>query len=110
MFCGVPRRVDRIIHETMTSHLFLATSEDLVVCRQEGESWQEIRRGLAGHEVTSVIAREGVILAGTTEGVHRSDDLGRTWREASAGLLVPRVRWLAYHPQISDCEFAGTEP
>src|SRR5262245_5431416 len=94
----------------MTSHLLLATGDGLVVCRPEAGSWQEVRRGLPERGVTSVIAREGVILAGSTEGVHRSDDLGQTWREASAGLALPYVRWLAYHPQISDCEFAGTEP
>jgi len=29
---------------------------------------------------------------------------------ASSGLTNPQVRWLAYHPDISDREFAGTEP
>jgi photosystem II stability/assembly factor-like uncharacterized protein len=60
--------------------------------------------------VTSVIAREGVILAGTKQGVLRSDDNGQTWNEVSSGLTTPYVRWLAYHPQVSDLEFAGTEP
>jgi photosystem II stability/assembly factor-like uncharacterized protein len=49
-------------------------------------------------------------LVGTTEGVYRSDDLGASWQEASAGLAVRYIRWLAYHPDISDFEFAGTEP
>ena len=40
----------------------------------------------------------------------RSDDLGKTWHHASDGLQPQYVRWLAYHPDISDCEFAGTEP
>ena len=63
-----------------------------------------------GRRVTSVVAREGVILAGTTGGIFRSDDDGQTWREASQGLAHRHVRWLAYHPDISDYEFAGTEP
>jgi hypothetical protein len=42
--------------------------------------------------------------------VLRSDDLGQTWRQSSTGLTTPHVRWLAYHPDISDREFAGTEP
>jgi photosystem II stability/assembly factor-like uncharacterized protein len=49
-------------------------------------------------------------LAGTHAGVFRSDDLGRTWQEASQGLSTRYVRWMAYHPDISDLEFAGTEP
>jgi photosystem II stability/assembly factor-like uncharacterized protein len=51
-----------------------------------------------------------VILAGTTGGIFRSADGGRTWDEASAGLTTRHVRWLAYHPSVSDREFAGTEP
>lgn len=90
--------------------LFLATSDGLVIAGREGDSWQETGRTLQGQEVTSVIAREGVILAGTTAGVFRSDDLGANWTEASTGLEIPHVRWLAYHPDISDREFAGTEP
>jgi photosystem II stability/assembly factor-like uncharacterized protein len=57
-----------------------------------------------------LIAREGVILAGTESGVFRSDDEGETWQEASQGLTTRHVRWLAFHPEISDLEFAGTEP
>lgn len=94
----------------MTHLLFLATGDGLVVCDHNGGSWQEVRRGLTDQEVTSVIAREGVVLAGTTDGAYRSDDLGQSWREASAGLSVRHVRWLAYHPQKSDLEFAGAEP
>jgi photosystem II stability/assembly factor-like uncharacterized protein len=51
-----------------------------------------------------------VILAGTIEGVFRSDDEGLTWSETSQGLTDRHVRWLAFHPNISDLEIAGTEP
>jgi photosystem II stability/assembly factor-like uncharacterized protein len=90
--------------------LFLATENGVVVCQRERDNWVELRRGLAGRAVTSLIAREGVILAGTREGVFRSDDRGETWKAASAGLSALHVRWLAYHPDISDFELAGTEP
>jgi photosystem II stability/assembly factor-like uncharacterized protein len=89
-------------------HLLLATESGLVVC--DGPEWRVSARGLADQQVTSVIAREGVILAGTAAGVFRSDDLGRMWRPASRGLTDPHIRWLAFHPDISDLEFAGTEP
>ncbi len=94
----------------MKTMLFLATSTGLVTLQDDDDSWRETTRGLAGHNVTSVIAREGVILAGTTDGVFRSDDLGGTWHAASAGLIHHHVRWMAYHPDISDFEFVGTEP
>jgi photosystem II stability/assembly factor-like uncharacterized protein len=32
------------------------------------------------------------------------------WFEANRGLSLRHVRWLAYHPDTSDLEFAGTEP
>ncbi|HEX7973437.1 MAG TPA: hypothetical protein VF498_03440 [Anaerolineales bacterium] len=94
----------------MREVLLLATTNGLAVCEREAGAWQETRRGLAGRQVTGVIAREGVILAGTRVGVFRSDDRGASWQEASAGLEIRHVRWLAYHPQVSDLEFAGTEP
>jgi photosystem II stability/assembly factor-like uncharacterized protein len=94
----------------MNDPLIVATARGLFVYEQNGHSWHETASGLAGHKVTSVIAREGVILAGTTDGIYRSDDLGQTWREVSTGLAIRHVRWLAYDPSISDSEFAGTEP
>jgi photosystem II stability/assembly factor-like uncharacterized protein len=90
--------------------LFLATADGLLLLQRDGDGWREAARGLEGQQTTAVIAREGVILAGTTNGVFRSDDLGDTWQAASAGLTHRHVRWMAYHPDISDFEFAGTEP
>jgi photosystem II stability/assembly factor-like uncharacterized protein len=95
--------------QTVNTYLCLATSNGLFTFERD-DDWREIASGLKGQRVTSVIAREGVILAGTTDGVFRSDDLGRSWRKASAGLALRHVRWMAYHPDISDLEFAGTEP
>jgi photosystem II stability/assembly factor-like uncharacterized protein len=94
----------------MQDLLFLATANGLLVLQRDGDTWREATRGLEQQNVTSVIAREGVILAGTTDGVFRSDDLGGTWQATSSGLIHQHVRWMAYHPDISDFEFAGTEP
>jgi hypothetical protein len=94
----------------MNDNLLLATADGLGVFVRADGGWRALRRGLAGRAVLCVIAREGVILAGTRQGVWRSDDLGETWREASAGLTQRHVRRLAYHPDISDFEVAGTEP
>ena len=90
--------------------LIIATQHGLVFCEREGKDWREASRSLAAKTVTSVIAREGVILAGTTDGVLRSDDGGATWQDASNGLSARHIRWLANHPDVSDLEFAGTEP
>jgi photosystem II stability/assembly factor-like uncharacterized protein len=90
--------------------LIVAAADGLVTCARDGDDWRVVDQGLTGQRATSVIARAGVILAGTTDGVFRSDDQGRTWEPASAGLSHRHVRWMAYHPDISDLEFAGTEP
>ncbi|MCC7360908.1 MAG: hypothetical protein IT317_15605 [Anaerolineales bacterium] len=94
----------------MSDLLLLATQTGLVVAERAADGWRASRRALTGQSLTSVIAREGVILVGSREGVQRSDDLGRTWQPASTGLTQPYVRWLAYHPDLSDFEVAGTEP
>lgn len=90
--------------------LVVATSRGVCVYERSKDNWQPIAHGLQDIRVTSIIAREGVILAGTTEGVYRSDDYGKTWRESSAGLTTRYVRWMAFHPDVSNLEFAGTEP
>jgi photosystem II stability/assembly factor-like uncharacterized protein len=90
--------------------LILATEQGVVICERPGENWREVIRGITGQRVTSVAAGDGVILAGTKDGVYRSDDDGKTWNEASDGLTVRHVRWLAYHPDRSGLVFAGTEP
>ncbi|MFZ0547566.1 MAG: hypothetical protein WAM60_19120 [Candidatus Promineifilaceae bacterium] len=91
-------------------HLYLATDNGLIIGQYENGTAQEVSRTLTDYQVTSVIAREGVILAGTTQGVQRSDDGGQSWRAVNQGLALQHVRWLAYHPAVSDLEFAGTEP
>jgi len=92
------------------NNLLLATEQGLVICEHDDDGWRESERGLKEHQVTSLIAREGVILAGTTKGVFRSDDEGQTLVEASNGLTTRHIRWMAYHPDISNLAFAGTEP
>lgn len=92
------------------NNILLATRHGLVICRREGTDWIEIDRVLGDKNVTSVVARDGVLLAGTTNGIYRSDDAGQTWQEASDGLSSPHIRWLANHPDVKDRDFAGTEP
>jgi len=110
----------------------LGTDNGLAFSERDNE-WRIVRRGLEGQRVTSVSVRERFILAGTTDGIFRSEDEGRTWAEANSGLSqqhAPRhpagargqhgvhvphqhgvhVRWIAYHPEVAGLAFAGTEP
>lgn len=90
--------------------IYLATNQGFIAAKQMGADWQISQRGLAGRDVTSLIAREGAILAGTTDGIFASEDGGQSWQACSNGLSHRHVRWLAYHPDVSDFELAGTEP
>lgn len=90
--------------------LLAATADGLVVATRGVDGWREESRSLLEWDVTGVVSREGVILAGTTKGVFRSDDGGERWNQASDGLAIRHIRWLAFHPDVSDLEFAGTEP
>lgn len=90
--------------------LLLGTESGLFMSSFTPDGLQTRQQTLAGNNVTSVIAREGVILAGTADGIYRSDDRGHTWQDASTGLHHRHVRWLAYNPDTSDHEFCGTEP
>ncbi len=94
----------------MNHRLILATRSGLVIARQEGADWRIERHTLADQQISSVIARQGVIIAGTPQGLLRSEDWGQSWQQINRGLDHLHVRWLAFHPEISDLEFAGTEP
>jgi photosystem II stability/assembly factor-like uncharacterized protein len=94
----------------MSDILFLATSRGLVACQRQDATWVEQYRGLIDQPITSVIVSQGAVIAGTRNGIYRSDDLGQSWHQTSEGLTVKHIRWLAYHPDIPGHEFAGTEP
>lgn len=90
--------------------LFTATARGLYVFRRDGDQWSEVAGGERSHHFTSVAARDGLILAGSQDGIFRSNDMGQTWWEANEGLTIRHVRWMAIHPDDVDLAFAGTEP
>ncbi len=94
----------------MTDTLYLGTRAGLAICQREYDSWRVAERFLQDQHITSVVARDSMILAGTTAGVYCSNDGGHRWRVISQGLTSLHVRWLAFHPERSDRVFAGTEP
>ncbi len=90
--------------------MLLATDHSLVVCARRDGEWQSVRGGLAGHHVTAVTTQNGVIVAGTRDGAHGSEDGGLSWTQAGSGLTIPLVRWVAAHPDVPGRVLAGTEP
>jgi photosystem II stability/assembly factor-like uncharacterized protein len=94
----------------MSDLFIVGTKKGVLTARHEGDAWQQMSRSLAAHQVNSLSVQGSNVLAGTTQGVFRSDDLGHTWRTSSKGLIRPHVRWLAHHPDGSGRVLAGTEP
>ncbi|MGD8737960.1 MAG: hypothetical protein PVJ85_14535 [Anaerolineae bacterium] len=90
--------------------LVIGTGEGVLVAQREGDTWKAVRRSLSARQVNSLSVQGGAVLAGTTEGVFRSDDLAESWHLASDGLSVPKIRWVAHHPNRSGTVLAGTEP
>jgi len=91
----------------------LGTDRGIVVYRGKGNGgWQQVGYGLAGQAITALAAwpDDEVILAGTRQGVFRSQGDEGNWTPAHAGLSLPHIRALAAHPRRPGLAYAGTEP
>ncbi len=94
----------------MDNLIFVATKDGLIAAQRGDDDWRAADHNLASQNVTCVSVQEGKVLAGTTNGIFHSEDLGRTWRPADVGLSVSHIRWIQYHPDVGGRAFAGTEP
>jgi photosystem II stability/assembly factor-like uncharacterized protein len=94
----------------MTHFLLAGTQQGVVVLERDGDRWQEANHSLQNRRVESLSTQGNSILAGTTEGLYRSEDLGETWTASSTGLTEPHIRWLSHHPGAAGVVLAGTEP
>lgn len=94
----------------MATSLFIATTIGLFIATQSNGHWTVNGQALKDHPLTSIAFSEGVILAGSAEGIWRSADNGKTWMAANDGLEIRYVRWLAavWTPHV--LVLAGTEP
>ncbi len=90
--------------------LLLATGEGIAVCKRISGDWQLAKRELPGSYVTSITAHGSLILAGTQDGIFRSEDGGDSWKAVNEGLSIRYIRWLGIHPNDSQRVFAGSEP
>lgn len=89
--------------------LYLATNNG-IVCAERRAGWQVTGRTLVNQNATAVIARADLVLAGTMEGIFRSEDGGGKWSAAGAGLEVRHIRWLDWLSGGASGVVAGTEP
>ena len=75
-----------------------------------GASWTSINNGISSFiSVTSMVARPGVIYAGTSgNGVIKTINGGTNWTNADGGLGSNQIRTLVGHPSDPSILFAGT--
>ncbi len=77
-----------------------------------GRTWREARelKNEALHSLTQSVANPDVIIAGTFNGIFRSDDSGESWRalptQSTPGLV--HVNSLAVDPRTTNTIYAGT--
>jgi len=90
--------------------LLVGTNNGVCLLEQQDRVWHKVGCGLASTAVTAVSAQKGTWLAGTTDGILRSEDMGETWQEGNSGLTERHIRWLACHPDREGLAFAGSEP
>lgn len=93
----------------MATYMYLATVMGLFVAAYTDGNWRVVRHTLTDQLLTSVVVSEGVILVGTEYGIRRSEDNGKTWRDAGEGLTIRHVRWMNLS-KGTGMMYAGTEP
>jgi hypothetical protein len=94
----------------MATSLYIATTIGLFIATQTNGNWTVIGQALNEQPLTGIAVSEGVVLAGSAEGIWRSTDKGKTWKAANEGLAIPYVRWIAASPKQLALILAGTEP
>jgi hypothetical protein len=62
----------------MVTYLYIATVLGLFIVTQTNGNWEIVRHTLKDKALTSVAASEGIIIAGTIDGIWRSSDTGKS--------------------------------
>ena len=94
----------------MSDDLYLATTNGLFGAQRENGTWKKTGTLLEGRNVTSVVAGDGIVLAGTKNGIFRSADRGKAWSEVDDNSAIGHVRWLSSSSGGTSLMLAGTEP
>ncbi len=94
----------------MATLLYIATAIGVFIVTQTNGDWEIVRHALKEKAITSIAASEGVIIAGTTDGLWRSSDNGKSWHESNNRLAIRHVRWIVSSPYTPLTFLIGTEP
>lgn len=94
----------------MSDLLYVATQDGVSIQKSDGDGWTCQARKLPGLDVTCISSIGDSIVAGTPNGIYRSDNGGQSWVESSEGLSLPHLRWISHRPTNAETVLAGTEP
>ena len=94
----------------MATYLYIATAIGLFIATPTDGNWNIVRHTLTEKSFTSITVSDGIILAGSTEGIWHSSDNGKSWNEANKNLAIRHVRWMAHTLYPQTTFLAGTEP
>jgi photosystem II stability/assembly factor-like uncharacterized protein len=94
----------------MITHLYIASESGVFVAAHADGNWRAVGHALPEKHMTAITVTDRIILAGSTEGVWRSSDNGRTWSEANEGLGSRHVRWMSHASHAQAVFLVGTEP
>jgi photosystem II stability/assembly factor-like uncharacterized protein len=94
----------------MVTYLYIATVLGLFIVTQTNGNWEIVRHTLKDKALTSVAVSEGIIIAGTTDGIWSSSDTGKSWHESNDGLSIRHIRWTASSSYTPMTFLVGTEP
>jgi len=80
------------------NYIFAATYDDGVRrSPNRGATWEKIGKGIINDSVTTIIAKDNFVVAGTQNGVFFSIDNGDTWYERNYGLDSTTIYKLYFH-------------
>ncbi|RPI80905.1 MAG: exo-alpha-sialidase [Chloroflexi bacterium] len=94
----------------MEIHVFLATEAGVYRLEKQGNHLSQTGRYLDDQEITCLAVTGDIILAGTHNGIYRSEDGAATWQKLNDSSGDLYLRWIAVHNGGRYTVFAGTEP
>jgi photosystem II stability/assembly factor-like uncharacterized protein len=94
----------------MATYLYIATAIGLFIVTQSKGNCEIVRHTLKEKDLTSIAVSEGVIIAGTTDGIWRSSNNGKSWKESNGRLSIRHVRWIDRSSYTPMTFLVGTEP
>jgi photosystem II stability/assembly factor-like uncharacterized protein len=91
--------------------VYAATLNGLYKTTDAAASWTRIAQELPDQMISAMVldrARAGTLYIASREGVHRSQDGGKTWKAINNGFTTLNIRSLAQSAMDSGLLYAGT--